>query len=136
MQHDVFEILGNVLEPGKRRFLARGACRGNDDGRDERERVDRALEVFLLAILGADDDDEPDIPNCIERLCRPGENGLAGDFDKLLAALLAETLARAAGQDDGRGFRILVNLALKARHRLRQGIEVERRGQVGRIEHR
>ena len=125
VQDDVVVLVGDVLEAGERRLLTR-RTRGRDhDGRDERERVDRAVEVFLLAVLGAHDDDEPHVAHSVERLCRPGENGLARNLDELLAAFATETLARTARQDDGSRLRLGVDNALQAAHRFRERIEVE-----------
>ena len=125
VQDDVIVLVGDVLEAGERRLLTR-RTRGRDhNGRNERERVDCAVEIFLLAVLGAHDDDEPHVAHGVERLCRPGENGLPGDFDELLAAFATETLARTARQDDGGRLRLGVDNALQAAHRFRERIEVE-----------
>ena len=125
MQHDVVVLIGDEFEAGKRRLLARRARGRHDDGRHERERVDCAVEVFLLAVLRAHDDDESHVAHGIERLSRPGKNRLSSDFNELLAALVAKALARAARQDDSRRLRFGVDNALKPAHRLRKRVEVE-----------
>ena len=136
VQHHVVVRVGHVLQPGERRFLATGARRGHDHRRHEREGVDGALEVLLLAILGAHHHDEPDVPHRVERLGRPREDGLAGDLHQLLAALLAEALARASCQDDGGGLRVLVDHSLQAAHGLRQRVEVQAvKHELGRLQH-
>ena len=77
-----------------------------------------------MALFGAHDDDEADVGDGVERLGGPGEDGLVRDLDELLAALLAEPLARAAGQDDRGGLGVLAHLALEP-VLLRKRIHVE-----------
>ena len=100
-------------------------CRSQTHRRHEGERVDGALEVLVTTILRAHDDDEPDIAHRIERFGRPGENGLARYLDELLAAFLAETLAGAAGENDGSRLGLLIDHAFKARDVLAESVEVQ-----------
>ena len=136
VQDDVVVIVRHVFQARERGFLTARPRRRHHDGRDERERVDGALKVLVAALLGAHDDDEADVAHRIERLGRPGEDGLARDLNELLAAFLAEALPRAPGQDDGRRLRIFVHLALEADERLRKRVDVEVVArQLGRAQH-
>ena len=82
---DVLVGGGHGIDAVHAGFLPNLARRGEHDGRDERIRVDGVLAIFRLAVLGADDDDEPHVGRRVKGFGRPGENRFAEHLEHLLA---------------------------------------------------
>ena len=113
VQHHVLIFFRRVFQARKRAFLARGTRRSHRDRRHKRIRVNGATAIFGNAFFGTHHHDFAHIFNRIERRNRPGEHGASRDLNELLAALVAEALARAARQNNGSRFRALRHLARK-----------------------
>ena len=130
MQHHVLIFLRRVFQTRKRAFLTRGARRGHRDRRHKRVRVNGATAIFRNAFFRTHHHDFAYIFNRIERRNRPGEHGTSRNLDELLAALVAETLARAARQNNGSRLRALRHLARKMHRSRARFAQIETRRRI------
>ena len=130
VQHHVLIFLRRVFQARERAFLTRGTRRSHRDRRHKRIRVNGATAIFGNALFGAHHHDFAHIFNRIERRNRPGEHGASGNLNELLAALVAETLARAARQNNGSRFRALRHLARKMHRPRARFAQIETRRRV------